>query len=104
MSGTRQGRVGPTAGRGRPALWQMVIVVALAGAAIAFVVAVTVGVLHDGVGTGDPFDYPRALWRETTDAATWRAVGLGALVGAVVTLLVGAWAHLRRALARRRTP
>jgi len=82
--------------RTRPELWQMVVVVAVGAAAIAFVILVAVGVLRDGVGTGDPLDYWRAIGRELTDADNWRVIGLSALAGAAVTAVVGAVARLVR--------
>ncbi len=77
--------------RQRPTLGQLVVVVAIGAAAIAFVVVMAVGLLRDGVGTGDPFDYWRAIGRELTEPATWRIVGLSAALGAGVTALVGAF-------------
>ncbi|MGF0115700.1 hypothetical protein ACQFYA_05130 [Promicromonospora sp. Marseille-Q5078] len=82
--------------RTRPELWQMVVVVAVGAAAIAFVILVAVGVLRDGVGTGDPLDYWRAIGRELTDADNWRVIGLSALAGAAVTAVVGGVARLVR--------
>ncbi|WP_402462034.1 hypothetical protein [Isoptericola aurantiacus] len=63
--------------------WQLVVVLAVAGAAIAFVVTYAVGVVSDGAGTGDPADFYRAVGRELTDPTTWRVTAVGALVGAV---------------------
>ncbi|GAB3102924.1 hypothetical protein [Isoptericola nanjingensis] len=82
--------------RNRPELWQMVVVVAVAAAAIAFVILMAAGVLRDGVGTGDPLDYWRAIGRELTDAANWRIIGLSALAGAAVTAVAGAISRWRR--------
>lgn len=82
--------------RERPGLWQLVVVVALGAAAIVFVVAMTVTLLLDGVGTGDPADYVRAIGRGLSDAGTWRAVATGAVVGAVGTLVVAGVARLVR--------
>lgn len=72
----------------RPEPWQMVLVTAIGGAAIAFVIVVVSGVLVDGAGTGVPLDFYRAIWRELTDPATWRVVGLSAVVVAAVTAVV----------------
>ena len=80
----------------RPEPWQMVVVTAIGGAAIVFVVVVALGVLRDGVGTGVPLDFYRALGREVTDPATWRAVLFGAAAGAVVAALVYAVARRGR--------
>ncbi|MFC8597935.1 MULTISPECIES: hypothetical protein [unclassified Isoptericola] len=74
--------------RQRPEPWQLVVVMAIGGAAIAFVIVVTAGVLSDGVGTGVPLDFYRAIGRELTDPATWRVVGLSALAAAAVTAVV----------------
>ena len=79
--------------RRRPELWQLVIVVAVGAAAIAFVILVAAGVLADGVGTGNPLDYWRAIGRELTDGGNWRVIGLSALGGAVVAAVVGAVAR-----------
>lgn len=81
--------------RDRPKPWQMTVVVAVGAAAIAFVVMLAVGVLRDGVGTGNPLDYWSALGRELTDPVNWRVVGLCALLGAVVTAVVEAVVRLR---------
>jgi hypothetical protein len=67
----------------RPTWWQLVVVLAVGVAAIAFVVTFTAGVVTDGAGTGDPADFYRAIGRELTDPATWRVVATGGLVGAV---------------------
>jgi hypothetical protein len=72
----------------RPTWWQLVVVLAVAGAAIAFVVTYTVGVVSDGAGTGDPADFYRAIGRELTDPATWRVVAAGGLVGAAAGVVV----------------
>ncbi|CAM3478461.1 hypothetical protein [Isoptericola cucumis] len=79
--------------RQRPTLWQLTVVVAVAAAAIAFVIVMAVGLLRDGVGTGDPLDYWRAVGRGLTDPVTWRIVGLSAALGAGVTALVGAFSR-----------
>ncbi|GAA1715886.1 hypothetical protein GCM10009809_10030 [Isoptericola hypogeus] len=85
MSGRRQ----------RPTPGQMVLVVAVGAAAIAFVIVMTVGLLRDGVGTGNPLDYWRAVGRELTEPTNWRIVGLSAALGAGVTALVGAFTRRR---------
>ncbi|WP_166845547.1 hypothetical protein [Isoptericola sp. BMS4] len=85
-----------SARRSRPTPWQMTVVGAVAAAAIAFVVMLAVGVLRDGVGTGNPLDYWAALGRELTDPVNWRVVGVCALLGAAVTALIELVAHLRR--------
>ncbi|MFI2103632.1 hypothetical protein ACH436_10080 [Isoptericola sp. NPDC019693] len=80
----------------RPEPWQLVVVVAVGAAAIAFVILMTAGALSDGVGTGDPLDYWRAIGRELTDVGNWRIIGLSALAGAAVTALVLAVTRRRR--------
>jgi hypothetical protein len=82
-------------GRQRPTTGQLTLVVAIGAAAIAFVVVMAVGVLRDGVGTGDPFDYWRAIGRELTDPVNWRIVALSAALGAAVTALVGTFSRRR---------
>ncbi|MFE6969089.1 hypothetical protein [Isoptericola sp. NPDC057653] len=82
--------------RRRPEPWQLVVVTAIGGAAIAFVIVVVTGVLADGVGTGDPLDFYRAIGRELTDPATWRVVGLSAVVVAAVTAVVLAFTRRGR--------
>ncbi len=72
-----------------PTLGQLVFVVALGAGAIAFIVVVTVGLLRDGVGTGDPLDPWRGLGRTLTDPTTWRIVGLAAALGAAAAALLG---------------
>lgn len=72
----------------RPTWWQLLVVLAVGGAAIAFVVTFTVGVVTDGAGTGHPADLYRAMGRELTDPATWRVVATGGLVGAAVGAVV----------------
>ncbi|MCA5895069.1 hypothetical protein LEP48_17200 [Isoptericola sp. NEAU-Y5] len=77
-----------SSGKQRPTPGQMVLVMAIGAAAIAFVVVVTLGLLGDGVGTGNPLDYYRAIGRELTDPGNWRVIGLSAAAGAGVTALV----------------
>lgn len=79
----------PGPARRRPRRGERTVVVAVGAAAVALVVVVTVGLLRDGVGTGDPLDPWRALGRVLTDPAAWRVVGLAAALGAAVTALVG---------------
>jgi len=78
----------------------MAVVGGVGAAAIAFVVIMTGHLLRDGTGTGDPFDYFRALGDGLSDPATWKVVGWCAVGGAVVAGLaeaVGrAWARRRR--------
>jgi hypothetical protein len=80
--------VSPEPVRRPPTPGQLVFVVALGAAAIAFIVVVTVGMLRDGVGTGDPLAPWRGLGRTLTDPTTWRIVGLAAALGAAATALV----------------
>jgi ABC-type Fe3+ transport system permease subunit len=81
--------VTPGPARQRPTRPRLALVVAVGAAAIALVVVLTVGLLRDGVGTGDPLDPWRAVGRVLTDPAAWRIVGLSAVLGAAVTSLVG---------------
>jgi ABC-type Fe3+ transport system permease subunit len=81
--------VTPGPARQRPTRARLALVVAVGAAAIALVVVLTVGLLRDGVGTGDPLDPWRAVGRVLTDPAAWRIVGLSAVLGAAVTSLVG---------------
>jgi ABC-type Fe3+ transport system permease subunit len=74
--------------RGRPSRPELVVVLTVAAAAIAFVVVLTVGLLDEGVGTGDPRDPWRGVVRILSDPTTWRIVALSAaLVGVVATLV-----------------
>jgi ABC-type Fe3+ transport system permease subunit len=77
----------PDPARRRPSTAQLTLTIAVGAAAIAFVVVVAVGLLRDGVGTGDPLDPWRALGRVLTDPTTWRIVGLSAALGAAATAL-----------------
>jgi ABC-type Fe3+ transport system permease subunit len=74
--------------RVRPKPWQMVVVGAVGAAAIGFIVVMAAKLLRDGTGTGDPFDYFRALREGLSAAHTWHVVGWSALAGAAVTALV----------------
>jgi ABC-type Fe3+ transport system permease subunit len=79
---------GPQRG-GRPTRPRLVVAVTVAAAAVAFVVVLAVGLLRDGVGTGDPLDQWRGVGRVLTDPTTWRIVALSAVLGgAVATLAV----------------
>jgi hypothetical protein len=53
-------------------------------AAVTLVVAVALGVLLQGAGTGDVAAPYRALGRTLTAGGTWAAVGLAAAAGLVV--------------------
>lgn len=77
----------PARPRPRPSTPQLTLTIAVGAAAVAFVVVVAVGLLRDGVGTGDPLDPWRALGRVLTDPTTWRVVGLSAVLGAAATAL-----------------
>lgn len=72
---------------------RLTVAVAIGAAAVALVVVLTVGLLRDGVGTGDPADVWRGLGRVLTDPTTWRVVGLSAALGAAVAALVGVLAR-----------
>ncbi|MGC5167661.1 hypothetical protein [Luteimicrobium sp. DT211] len=84
--------------RARPEPWQMAVVGAVGGAAIGFVVVMTGWLLREGTGTGDPFDYFRAVGAGLSDGTTWRVVGWCGLAGAAVTALIEAlvWLRTRR--------
>jgi len=73
-----------------PGPWQLAVACAVGAAAIGLVVAVTVRLLRDGAGTGDPLDVVRALGDGLSDATTWQVVGWCALAGAAVGGVVGA--------------
>jgi hypothetical protein len=82
--------------REAPGPWQLAAAGAVGGAAIGLVVAVTVRLLRDGAGTGDPLDVFRALGDALSDATTWQVVGWCALGGAVVAGVLGAVGRRRR--------
>ncbi|MFC8731955.1 hypothetical protein ACFT5B_05800 [Luteimicrobium sp. NPDC057192] len=82
--------------REAPGPWQLAVAGALGAAAIGLVVAVTVRLVRDGAGTGDPLDVFRALGDGLSDPTTWQVVGWCALGGAVVSGVVGALGRRRR--------
>lgn len=86
---------GGAGGRARPTWWQVVVVGAVGGAAIGFVVAMTGRILRDGTGTGDPFDYFRAIGSGLSSASTWQVVGWSALAGAVLTGVIDGIVRVR---------